>query len=328
MTSRLSRILLAIVVATLLLLCIVAAVTYWLVGPSLRCERPSDGPAQPGWSARTVVSDDSERCYYLYAPPDYDPAEPVPVVFSFHGFLSNPTSHALITGWHMLADQEGFLVVYPQGTGFPQRWDAGETWGVSDVDDVQFLIDMIDDLSAIAAVDAARIYVNGFSNGGGMTVHIGCEAAGRVAAIGSVAGAVVSMDDCNPSRPLPAMAFHGTADPVVPYEGGDLDGWLLRWAAGLTDAPTYFLGAEEWIASWAEGNGCDPTPESIPPQGDVRGIRYTGCEQDASVVLYTIVGGGHSWPGGMPIPFVGKTTRDIDATEELWTFYQAYSLDE
>ena len=328
MISRLYRILLVILAAILIVLCAAVALTYWLVGPSLACERPSEGPVRPGWSTRTVTSGDLERCYHLYTPPDYDPTQAAPVVFSFHGFLSNPKSHSLITGWHQLADEEGFLVVYPQGTSFPQRWDAGETWGVSDVDDVQFFMDMVDDLSAVAAVDQSRIYVNGFSNGGGMTVHIACQAAERVAAIGSVAGAIVSMEDCSPSRPVPAMAFHGTSDPIVKYEGGDLEGWLLRWAAGLTSAPSYFLGAEDWTAAWAEGNGCDPAAETIPPQGDVRGIRYTGCEQDATVVLFTIDGGGHTWPGGMPIPFVGKTTYDIDATEELWEFFQAYSLDD
>jgi len=328
MASRLYRILLVIVAAILVVLCAAVALTYWLVGPSLKCERPSEGPARPGWSARAIASGGLERCYYLYAPPDYDPAQAAPVVFSFHGFLSNPTSHSLITNWHSLADEEGFLVVYPQGTGFPQRWDAGETWGASDVDDVQFFVDMVDDLSAIAAVDQSRIYVNGLSNGSGMTVHIACQAAGRVAAIGSVAGAIVSMEDCSPSRPVPAMAFHGTSDPIVKYEGGDLEEWLLRWAAGLTDAPSYFLGAEEWTAAWAESNGCDPAPETVHPQGDVWGTRYSGCAQDAAAVLCTIDGGGHTWPSGMPIPFMGKTTRNIDATRELGEFYQAYSTDD
>jgi polyhydroxybutyrate depolymerase len=277
-----------------------------------------------------LISGGIERCYYLYIPPGLDPAQPAPVVLSFHGFLSNPDSHALISGWHALAREEGFLVVYPQGTQFPQRWNAGSTWGDSDVDDVQFFRDMLDHLSTLAAVDRSRVYVNGFSNGGGMTVRIGCEAADLVAAIGLVAGAVVEMEGCDPSRPLPVMAFHGTADPIVPYEGGVMTGWLLRWAAGVTDAPTYFVGAEDWVATWAAGNGCDPEPETIPQQGDVRGVRYTGCAggaESADVVLYTIEDGGHTWPGGWPIPGVGKTSNDIDATRELWKFYQATRLD-
>jgi polyhydroxybutyrate depolymerase len=274
-----------------------------------------------------VVSGGRERCYLLYVPPGYDAAQPVPLVVSFHGFLSNPNSQALITGWHELADREGFLVAYPQGSQFPQRWDSGETWGDSDVDDVRFFEDTLDDLSAVAAIDPSRIYVNGFSNGGGMAVFAGCEVADKLAAMGSVAGAVVDMDNCRPARPLPAIAFHGTADPLVPYDGGELQSWLLRWGAGVIDGPVYFVGAEDWVATWVENNGCDPAPEGIPPQGDVQGIRYTGCDQDARVVFYAIDDGGHTWPGGWPIPGAGKTSDDINATEEMWRFFQAYHLE-
>jgi polyhydroxybutyrate depolymerase len=293
----------------------------------VRCQLPEGASAEAGWAARTLDSGGLERCYYLYAPPTYETSQPLPVVFSFHGFLSNPESQALISGWHKLAAQEGFLVVYPQGRKFPQRWDSGLTWGNSDVDDVQFFRDMLDDLSSMAAVDHSRVYVNGFSNGGGMTVRLGCEAADLLAAMGTVAAAVVSDGECSPSRPVPVMAFHGTADPIVPYAGGEMRGWLLRWGAGVTNAPTYFVGAEDWVATWAEGNGCDPIPETVPAQGDAIGVRYTGCDAEAEVILYTIDGGGHQWPAGWPIPAVGKTSQDIDATRELWAFLQEYRLE-
>jgi polyhydroxybutyrate depolymerase len=244
-----------------------------------------------------------------------------------HGILTNPDTQAWISDWHDLAEREGFLVVYPQGSSFRRRWNAYPAWGIEAVDDVQFIHDLMDDLSAVAAVDGSRIYVNGFSNGGGMSVRIACEAADNVAAFGSVAGAVVALEDCNPSRPMPVMAFHGTADPLVSYGGGDMEGWLLRWAAGVASAPNYFLGAEEWIAIWAEGNGCHPEPEIIPPFGDVQGRRYSGCDQDVEVLLYTIEDGGHTWPGGPPIPGMGKTSADIDATAEMWRFFQRYRLD-
>jgi polyhydroxybutyrate depolymerase len=319
---------LVVVVVIVLVLCIAAMVTYWMVGPTPRCALPVEGPSGPGWSARTLDSGGSERCYHLYAPPGYNPAQPAPVVVSFHGFMSNPNSHALISGWHKLAEQEGFLVVYPQGTSFPLRWDAGSAWGAPGVNDVQFFRDMVDDIAKVAAIDRSRVYVNGFSNGGGMAVRIGCEAAGEVAALGSVAGAVVEIEECSPSRPVPVMAYHGTADPVVPYEGGDMQGWLLRWGAGVVDAPVYFVGAEDWVSLWAAENGCDLTPDVIPAQGDASGIRYTGCDQDAEVSLYTIDDGGHTWPGGWPIPAVGKTSTDINATEEMWQFFQRYQLED
>ena len=319
-----------VVIALLGILVLVVAVvagTYWMVGSAVRCVFPEQSAVEAGWAARTLVSGGQERCYYVYAPPGYDPDQPPPVVFSFHGFLSNPESQALISGWHKLAEQEGFLVAYPQGQKFPQRWDSGDSWGDSDVDDVEFFRDMLDDLSSVAAVDHSRVYVNGFSNGGGMTVRLGCEVADLMAAMGTVAAAVVSMEDCGPGRPVPLMAFHGTTDPLVPYEGDEMQGWLLRWAAGVTNAPTYFVGAEDWVATWEEGNGCDPTPEIILPQGDASGKRYADCDEEAGVILYTIDGGGHAWPGGWPIPFVGKTSKDIDATEELWQFFQGYRLE-
>jgi polyhydroxybutyrate depolymerase len=321
------RILLIAVGSIVILLLAVAAGTYFMVGPAVRCQLPERASPEAGWTARTLVSGDLERCYYIFAPPEYDPAQPLPVVFSFHGFLSNPESQALISGWHELAADEAFLVVYPEGTKFPQRWNSGATWGDSDVDDVQFFRDMLEDLSSMAAVDPSRVYVNGFSNGGGMTVRLGCEAADVIAAIGTVSAAVVATGDCNPAWQLPLMAFHGTADPVVNYEGGDMRGWLLRWAAGVTDAPTYFVGFEDWVAVWAEGNGCDLTPETIPSHGDVSGVRYTDCDGGADVIRYTIDDGGHAWPGGWPIPLVGKTSKDIDATAEMWRFFQEYNLE-
>ena len=321
--SHSRTVLIALLAILVLLGCTVAAAGTWATGPSLRCERPQRGSVQVGWSARTVVSGGRERCYYLYVPAGYDPARPAPLVVSLHGFLSNPASQAWLSGWHKLADQEGFLVAYPQGTSWPQRWNAG-TAGNAGVDDVQFFRDLLDDLAGAAAVDLSRVYVNGFSNGGGMSVRIACQAADQVAAIGTVAAAVVEFRDCAPAHPVPVLAFHGTADPIVPYEGGDVRAQPLREGAEQTRAPTHLLGAEQWTARWAEGNGCTPKPESIPPQGDVRGVQYTHCNQGADVILYTIEDGGHTWPGGVPIPIVGKTTRAIDATEEMWRFFQAY----
>jgi polyhydroxybutyrate depolymerase len=326
MASRTSRIVVVIVVGVVIVGCIIAGVTYWMVGPSLQCMLPTSGPAQAGWSARTLVSGGMDRCYHLYVPTSYDPAQPVPLVVSYHGWLSNSNTNSALTGWSKVAEQEGFLVAFPQGTSFPQRWNSGPTWGVSDVDDEQFFLDLLDDLAATAAIDSERIYVNGFSNGGGMSVHLGCRATDRMAAMGSVAGAVVEMDDCSPTRPLPVMAFHGTADPLVPYEGGPEPGWMARNGAKVIHAPGFFVAPADWVAHWVANNGCDTSPETIPPQGDASGIRYTNCDMGAGVVFYTIEGGGHAWPGGMPLPFVGKTSKDIDATEELWAFFQEQSL--
>ena len=330
MISKRRRGILTALALIVLFLCLTAAAVglFLTTGPSLQCELLAQGQAQAGWSAHTMFSGGRLRCYHLYVPPGYDPAQPAPLVVSLHGYLLNPNLQAAISGWHDLADREGFIVAYIQGTSYPRRWNAGDTWSAGDVDDVQFFRDLIDDLSTQAEVDRSRVYVNGFSNGGGMSVRIGCDAADAVAAIGSVSGAVVDMAACNPSRPVPAMAFHGTADWILPYEGGLMPMLPLRYAAGLVQAPIYFVGAEEWVATLATFNGCDPAAETLPPRGDVQGWRYTGCNQDADVILYTIIDGGHQWPGGGKIPGAGKNTTQINATEEMWRFFQRYRLEQ
>ena len=135
------------------------------------------------------------------------------------------------------------------------------------------------------------------------------------------------MQDCTPSRPVPAMVFHGTDDPVVLFEGGEVEYLPLLWLAAVLDAEPVFVGAN-WVANWAETNGCEPTPEAIEAPGSVEGVRYTGCQDGADVIFYKVGGAGHTWPGGWPIPGgLGKTNKDIDATEEMWRFFQGYSME-
>lgn len=310
----------------LAVLCIAFTAFYINVGPDIRCAFSSERQVERGLTVHTIQVDGEKRCYTLYTPPGYDPDNPPPVVFNYHGFGSNPISQSWISGWHDLADTEGFLVVTPQGTGFPQRWNSGSTWNANSADDVLFFREMLEDVTSFTPYDPGRVYVNGFSNGGGMTMRIACEATDKIAAVGTVAAAVVESLDCDPSGPLPLMAFHGTGDTVVNYEGFGMQYPLLRFGADVTHAPVYFYGAEEWTALWAENNGCDPTPVELPSFGDVSGVRYTSCNEDAEVIFYSIDGGGHTWPGGFPLLITGKTTSDIDATKEMWNFFQEYSL--
>jgi len=234
----------------------------------------------------------------------------------------------MITGWNEIADREGFIVVYPQGTGTPLRWNASFSRDAG-VDDLQFLRDLVAEVEGLVSIDGQRIYANGLSNGGAMTHRLACEAADLFAAAGTVAAPVGELPGgCTPSRPVPIMAFHGTADPVVDYQGtsGAGSSWLER--LGLTRRPFAFLPAPQWTADWAARNGCSPSPnpESIPATGDASGVRYTGCDAGVEVLFYTIEDGGHTWPGGRPIPLVGKTSRDVDASETMWQFFARYRL--
>ena len=268
-----------------------------------------------------LVSSGQERKYLLYVPESYNPSTPTPLVISFHGFAEWPAHQMELSGWNALADQNGFIVVYPSGSGFPKRWKISDEIATpSDpLIDVQFISDLIDQLGREYNIDHSRIYANGLSNGGGMSFLLACELSEQIAAIGSVSGAYLfSPADCNPSRPVPMIAFHGTADPIVPYQGDPSSSSDIR-----------FPSIPEWVEAWAEQNGCSLNSVELPSKGEVSGIRYTPCEQNAEVNFYTIDGGGHSWPGGEPLPewIVGHTTQDIDATQVMWEFLKGYSLD-
>lgn len=158
------------------------------------------------------------------------------------------------------------------------------------------------------------------SNGGGMAYLLGCVLSDRIAAIGGVAGAyLLPWECCKPERPVPVIAFHGTKDSIVPYGGGP---------SSLRSHSIDFRPVEEWAANWAKHNGCDDMPALIPPTGDVGGIRYTNAQHDGEVILYTVEGGGHTWPGGNELPrwIAGHTNHDVCATELMWAFFSKYTL--
>jgi len=181
---------------------------------------------------------------------------------------------------------------------------------------VTFIRELIDQLEGGDAIDPQRIYVNGLSNGGGMSALVACELADRIAAMGSVAGAYTFFwDACEAARPMPAIIFNGTGDAIVPYGGG-------RGAGPGRIFPSVLA----WVESLARHNRCAGQPVEIPAAREVSAVRYEGCAGGAEVVFYTIAGGGHSWPGGgwLPKVIVGHTTRDIDATRTMWEFFQRH----
>jgi len=302
------------------------------IGPMRRCA-PLRLPVEPGLHSLAVESGGVERCSLLYVPASLDRALPVPLVVSLHGFASNPRIQAATTGWNELADREGFVVVYPQGSSFPLRWNAipgsSSPGSRSHVDDVQFFNDLLAEMDRALAIDRQRVYISGFSNGGGMTNRLACEAAGQITAAATVSGVYVDLGDtCQPERPVPLIAFHGTADAIVPYAGGEIRFLPLpRFLFPSTSPVLATLAAEDWAAGWSERNGCDPTPQALPlpgeAVGDTHGVRYTGCREGADVIFYTIDGGGHTWPGSRGYG-IGKYSL-TNATELMWAFFLAHT---
>lgn len=285
-------------------LTLLAAVAYWL-------------------SDRTngsLVSGGVTRKYLLHVPKNYDPARPVALVISIHGYAEWPAHQMQQSGWNELAEQYGFIVVYPSGLGLPKRWRIG---GIpnrpSDPEpEVTFISDLIDKLSGQYNIDPARIYANGFSNGGGLSFALSCRLSERIAAIGCVGGAyLLPWSDCQSARPVPVIVFHGTADPIVPYQGGPSRSFNLPF-------PTI----PEWVEELALQHGCTGSPKAIFAQGNVSGFQYNGNAAGAEVVFYSIAGGGHAWPGGKPLPkfIVGQHSAEINATRTIWDFFQRHPL--
>jgi len=286
----------------------------------------------PSYTYRTngaIMSSGEERDYLLYVPHNYDPAKPLPLVISLHGAMNWPGFQQEVTQWNRLADEAGFIVVYPAGTGTgPRIWDMRGWSNPATMPDVRFIADLIEKLQKSYSIDAKRIYVNGLSNGGGMAFVLSCTLSHRIAAVGVVAAAqLLPFTWCKDTTAVPMMAIHGDADEVVPYNGGKV--WI---------APVPFPSVPQWAASWAKRNRCAATPVESKRAPDLVRTEYKDCADDASVVLYTVHGGGHQWPGGRPLPAwlglemrmfgtpLGRRSESIDSAEELWAFFRAHPL--
>lgn len=269
-----------------------------------------------------IISDGRIRKYLIYVPESYDPERPTPLVISIHGFVQWPAHQQDMTGWNELADEYGFLVVYPRGTGFPLRWNTRSVTDVPgpEVDDLGFFVDLLDHLEQSYAIDPDRIYVNGMSNGGGMSDLLACELSDRIAAIGGAAGAYhYPREDCSPARPVPVIAFHGLDDQVVPYQGG----------SSSRDQRYVFPAVEEWVASWASKNACASGPTEIKISDHVVALNYQDCTENSQVVFYRVEDGGHTWPGGDKLPawITGYTNQEINASALMWEFFVEHPLE-
>ena len=256
--------------------------------------------------------------YVLYVPKSYDPRRPAPLVISLHGAGLWGAAQREVSQWDAVADREGFIVVYPSGLAGsgPRVWRITSATGLPR--DVTFISDLIDKLRAEYSIDPARIYANGLSAGGAMSFVLSCTLSDRIAAVGMVGAAqLVPWSWCTDRRPVPMISFHGTADPVVPYRGG------RTWVA-----PRAFPDQFTWTANWARRNRCAPDPVEATVSETVTSRTYTGCADEASVVLYTIRDGGHDWPGGSPLPewLCGPVSRGIDATSRMWAFFRERRL--
>jgi polyhydroxybutyrate depolymerase len=183
----------------------------------------------------------------------------------------------------------------------------------AEVDDFAFVRALIGHLSETLCIDQSRIYATGMSNGGFMSAALACEMSDTFAAVAPVAG-VTYLATCDAKPPVPIVVFHGTNDAVVPFAGGNI---------GLL--PAALPGVRETVGRWAQHNGCAATPEIQRIASDVALETYGGCSGGAGVHLYVIEGGGHTWPGALPLPFLARTTQSIKAAAIIWRFFADHS---
>jgi polyhydroxybutyrate depolymerase len=285
-------------------------------------------PLSPGDHTRKLQVDDRTRSYIIHVPPKFDPKKLTPVVLAFHGAATNASIMAISTDLSEEADEAGFIVVYPNGTGKGDVllvWNAGGWHGPKaekEVDDVKFVKELLDDLPKVVNVDPKRIYATGISNGGMMSYRLAAELSNRIAAIAPVSG-TLAVEKCHPDRPVPVIHFQGTEDKLVPFNGPD-----QRTAKVFA-----FKSVEETIRTWVEIDGCPTKAKTtkLPHNGDdgttVERKTYGPGKEGTEVILYVINGGGHTWPGRKwPVPWLGKTTHDISANDLMWEFFKRHPM--
>jgi len=260
-----------------------------------------------------------ERSYEIDLPARRDRAEALPVVIVFHGGGGNADSVRRQTRMSAKGDAEGFIAVYPQGSGGIagklRTWNAGTCCGYAmqqRIDEIAFVAALLDDLQATVAIDRARVYATGISNGAMMAYEVACALADRVAAIAVVAGEMTALDRCRPTRPVPVLVIHGSADRNLPVDGG-------------IGAKAFAVHEVRSVASaldfWRRHDGCG-NDARVEIDGAVRRTRYLACGGDAAVELISIEGGGHSWPGGDRLArFLDPPSPALDATAEVWRFF-------
>jgi len=268
---------------------------------------------------RTVRVGASERSYEIDVPAHRERAQALPVVIVFHGGGGAADSVRRQSRMSARGEADGFIAVYPQGSdgiaGRLKTWNAGTCCGPAmqqRIDEMAFVAALLDDLAAAVAIDRARVYATGISNGGMMAYEVACAFADRIAAIAVVAGEMTALERCRPSRPVAVLVIHGSDDRNLPVDGG-----VGAKAFAVHDVRSVAAAVEFWMRH----DGCADSARS-EVAGTVRRTRYASCSGGSEVELVMIEGGGHSWPGGDRLArFLDPPSQALDATAEIWRFF-------
>ncbi len=296
----------------------------------------------------TIKFDGLTRDYRLHVPPAASSGKPLPLVLNLHGATQNAWLEEITSDMDPNADQNGYLVAYPDGTRISKvltpdpiakqaqyGWNAGACCGLPvtrKINDVGFLLKVIANIAARTPVNLRRVYMTGISNGGMMAYAMASEASNHVAAISSVSGQV-QLPTIHPSRPVPTLEFHSINDPIA------------KWTGVPNRNPKLRLSVMEGIKQWVKADGCHPSPHdgktivgaanSISAGETATFITYTHCHAGTEVALWRLTGSGHVWPGSTLntgprsnwiLAGVGEGTILVNANEAMWKFFDHYSL--
>ena len=274
----------------------------------------------------TPTFDGKVRTAIVHVPTGYAPPAPVPLVVNMHGSQSTALQQEVLTGMDTTADTDTFIVVYPQGdipAGAGYEWNVpgqplvgGAAVPAGSPNDVSFIEQLVSSLEQRYCIDPSRVYATGFSGGARTASQLACDSSGVFAAVAAVSG-LRRATPCPTGRPVPIIAFHGTADPVDPY-GGHGEAY---WTYSVPQAARY----------WAAQDGCSTSAATSKPDPGVTLTAYGHCRGGAVVELYTISGEGHEWPGGPTLPasltrLLGAQSDAISADNVMWAFFAAHPL--
>lgn len=279
---------------------------------------------KPGSSILSVTVAAKARVVIVHIPTGYTGSAKTPLVLNLHGSGSTAAEQEGLTGMDAISDADGFIVAYPQGL-IPDG--SGFDWNVPGVpliggapvpagsaDDVTFLTSLVGILEHRYCVDPRRVYATGFSGGARMSSQLACDASSVFAAVAPVSGLRLP-NRCPATRAVPIVSFHGTADPIDPYDGHGQPYWTYSVPQAAQD--------------WATRDGCSTTVVTSQPAPTVRLSEYPGCRDGAVVELYTLGGEGHEWPGGPHLRrsitrVLGPQSSAIDADSVMWAFFAAH----
>jgi polyhydroxybutyrate depolymerase len=284
--------------------------------------------AAPGSSTLAVTVAGRSRVVIVHVPTGYTATRKVALVLNLHGSGSTAAEQEGFTNMDATSDADGFIVAYPQalipdGTGFD--WNVpgvpltgGRAVPSGSADDVTFLAALVGVLQGRYCIDPRRVYVTGFSGGARMASQLACDESRIFAAVAPVSG-LRRPTPCPAARAVPVLSFHGTADPIDPYDGHGQAYWTYSVPKAAQD--------------WASQDGCPLTAVMSHPAPAVTLTKYAGCHDGAVVELYTVGGEGHEWPGGPTLPrsitrLLGPQSTAVAADQLIWEFFAAHPMPE